>query len=152
MLSQLTRPHLLPPPPPPALGTVRNLQPLTQSQRHVYFPPPWRCHRGKQSVLSLWSKNTPFSARRPNLLDWEGVGSDGRCGGLGSFSNSGRAGTPVGAEVGVGLQEESGHLASTSWLNSCTFLAGRESLWMRKSQEAAGRVALPLPMCKHMLC
>lgn len=37
-------------------------------------------------------------------------------------------GPPVGAEVGVGPLEESGHLARTSWLNSRTFLAGRESL------------------------
>lgn len=96
-------------------------------------------------------QNIQFSARRPNLLNWEGMGSDGRYGGLGSFSSFGRAGTPVGAEVGVGLQEESWHLASTSWLKSCTFLAGRKSLWMRKSQEAAGRVAFSLPMCKHML-
>lgn len=51
-------------------------------------------------------------------------------------------GPPVGAEVGVGPLEESGHLARTSWLNSRTFLAGRESLWMRKSQEAEGRGAL----------
>lgn len=43
--------------------------------------------------------------------------------------------------MGVGPQEEEeGKVARADWLTSCTFLAARGSLWMRESQEAAGRV------------
>lgn len=67
---------------------------------------------------------------------------------LSAFLTWGAAWAPVrGVGVGVGLQKEGGNLARTGWLKACTFLARGESLWMKKSQEAEGRVAFSLPTC-----
>lgn len=65
---------------------------------------------------------------------------------LAGFLTLDGAWAPGSAVVGVGLQEEKGNIARTGWHKSCTFLARGESLWMRKSQEATGRVACSLPM------
>lgn len=103
---------------------------------------------GETERVFFLVQNIQFSAGRANLLNWEGVGSDGRYRGTVSFSDLGcSVGSGERGGGGGGAPEGRRESCQNCWLKACTFLARGESLWMKKSQEAAGRVAFSLPTC-----
>ena len=89
------------------------------------FPSTLEMPSGETEHVFFIVQNIQLSARRPNSLNWEGMGSEGRYGGVGSFSNFGRS-LDSGESRGGGGAPGGWREACQDWLAPVMHILGRK--------------------------